>query len=243
MRLADSARAGRFEAADGGTLLLDEIGEISPAIQVKLLRVLQEREVERLGENKSRKIDVRIIAATNRDLGSMVKAGKFREDLYYRLRVLPIKVPPLRERIDDIALLSDHLLSNMIKRYKRDEVHLSQNALQALKDYHWQGNVRELVNTLEYALVQTDSITIETYHFPPEIQASTTTKAAITTIPIESITTESPRYYQRPAHEDEKTAIMRTLQETNGNKTATAKALHMSRTTLWKRLREYGLDK
>jgi transcriptional regulator with PAS, ATPase and Fis domain len=240
---ADSARAGRFEAADGGTLLLDEIGEISPAIQVKLLRVLQEREVERLGENKSRKVDVRIIAATNRNLGAMVKAGKFREDLYYRLRVLPIKVPPLRERIDDIALLSDHLLSNMIKRYKRDEVHISQNALQALKDYHWQGNVRELVNTLEYALVQTDSATIEAYHFPPEVQVGATTKATITTIPIKTIATESPRYYQRPAHEDEKTTIIRTLQETNGNKTATAKALHMSRTTLWKRLREYGLDK
>ena len=239
---ADSARAGRFEAADGGTLLLDEIGEISPTIQVKLLRVLQEREIERLGENKSRKVDVRIIAATNRDLGAMVRAGQFREDLYYRLRILPIKVPSLRERRDDIALLSDHLLSGMIQRYKRDEVRLSPNALQVLENYHWQGNVRELVNMLEYALVQTDGVTLEAYHFPPEIQAGVTAQPVVTTMPEKATSTELPRYYQRPSREEEKAAIERVLRETNGNKSATAKVLQMSRTTLWKRLREYGLD-
>ncbi len=239
---ADSARAGRFEAADGGTLLLDEISEISPTIQVKLLRVLQEREIERLGENKSRKVDVRIIAATNRDLGAMVRAGQFREDLYYRLRVLPIKVPSLRERRDDIALLSDHLLGGMIQRYKRDEVQLSPAALQLLENYHWQGNVRELVNALEYALVQTSATTIEAHHFPPEIQLGVTTQPTIAAMPGESVPTELPRYYQRPSREDEKAAIERVLRETGGNKTATAKALQMSRTTLWKRLREYGLD-
>lgn len=239
---ADSARAGRFEAADGGTLLLDEIGEISPTIQVKLLRVLQEREIERLGENKARKVDVRIIAATNRDLGAMVRAGQFREDLYYRLRVLPIKVPSLRERRDDIALLSDHLLGGMIQRYKRDEVQLSPGALQVLESYHWQGNVRELVNALEYALVQTDGATIEARHFPPEIQVGAITQPTITVVPGKAAPIDLPRYYQRPSCEEEKAAIERALRETGGNKSATAKALHMSRTTLWKRLREYGLD-
>jgi len=160
-----------LEAADGGTLLLDEIGEISPQIQVKLLRVLQEREVERLGENKTRKVDVRIIAATNRDLASMVRAGKFREDLYYRLRVLPLRVPPLRERREDIPLLASHLLNTIVQRGLGGEVRFSAQAIQVLEAYYWPGNVRELSNVIEYAMVHVTGVEILPHHLPQEVQA------------------------------------------------------------------------
>jgi len=238
---ASTARAGRFEAADGGTILLDEIGEISPSIQVKLLRVLQEREVERLGENQPRKVDVRIIAATNRDLAAMVKAGTFREDLYYRLRVLPLQVPPLREREHDVPFLANQLLGNLVQRYKRSDVSVSQEALDLLEAHDWPGNVRELLNVLEYALVQTDGDTILPRHLPPELQAARAPAPVRET----SIAVEAPltRYYHPPrAPEDEKAAIQRTLREAGGNKAQAAKILGMSRTTLWKRLKEYGLD-
>jgi transcriptional regulator with PAS, ATPase and Fis domain len=241
---ADTARAGRFEAADGGTLLLDEIGEISPLIQVKLLRVLQEREVERLGENKPRKVNVRIIAATNRDLAAMVSAGTFREDLYYRLHVVPIQVPSLRERKDDISLLSSHLLSSMIQRYQSAEVQLSQDALQVLEAYHWPGNVRELANVLEYAMVHISGSKILPHHLPQEVQVGKPAPGAgIKPISSEMVSPALTRYYQRPSKEEEKATIVNMLQETGGNKTAAAEKLGMSRTTLWKRLKEYGLLK
>ena len=254
---AETARAGRFEAADGGTLLLDEIGEISPLIQVKLLRVLQEHEVERLGENKPRKVDVRIIAATNRDLAAMVRAGKFREDLYYRLRVLPLQVPPLRERRGDISLLSSHLLSNIVQRHGGGEVRISPQAMRALEAYHWPGNVRELSNVLEYAMVHVTGAEILPRHLPLEVQKMEAggdaeevgrgvPLASLATVPVSGVSVEPPaigltRYYHRPPAEEEKAMILRVLQETGGNKTAAAERLGMSRTTLWKRLKEYGL--
>ncbi len=255
---AETARAGRFEAADGGTLLLDEIGEISPQIQVKLLRVLQEREVERLGENKPRKVDVRIIAATNRDLAAMVRAGKFREDLYYRLRVLPLRVPPLRERREDISLLASHLLSNIVRRGYGGEVRLSPQAVQALEAYHWPGNVRELSNVIEYATVHVSGTEILPRHLPQEVLATSQVRqqtpmgVALSEVrangskAMPAIADDSPnraltRYYQRPSPEEEKAAIVQALHETGGNKTAAAERLGMSRTTLWKRLKEYGL--
>src|SRR3989304_2802442 len=169
---ATTARAGRFEAADGGTILLDEIGEISPAIQVKLLRVLQEREVERLGENQPRKVDVRIIAATHRDLAAMVEAGAFCAGLYCRLRVLPVNAPPLRERAGDITLLANQILGQLVNRYKREDMIISPEALERIDAYHWPGNVRELLNAMEYALVQTHGSTILERHLPPEVQAA-----------------------------------------------------------------------
>ncbi|HEC20148.1 MAG TPA: PAS domain-containing protein [Gammaproteobacteria bacterium] len=254
---AETARAGRFEAADGGTLLLDEIGEISPQIQVKLLRVLQEREVERLGENKPRKVDVRIIAATNRDLAAMVRAGKFREDLYYRLRVLPLRVPPLRERREDISLLASHLLSNIVRRGYGGEVRFSPQALQALEAYHWPGNVRELSNVIEYAMVHVNGAEILPHHLPQEVLSTSQAQQAPLGVAPSEIRVDGPkamsakpgeplslgltRYYQRPSPEEEKAAIVRALQEAGGNKTAAAERLGMSRTTLWKRLKKYGL--
>ncbi|HSH30153.1 MAG TPA: sigma 54-interacting transcriptional regulator, partial [Thiohalobacter sp.] len=166
---AATARAGRFEAAHDGTLLLDEIGEIPPSIQVKLLRVLQEREIVRLGENHARPVDVRVIAATHRDLAAMVRRGEFREDLYYRLRVLPLEVPALRERREDIAMLATRLLEDVARNYNRSPPQLTHDTILQLEAGDWPGNVRQLANAIEYALVHCDGEHILPRHLPPDI--------------------------------------------------------------------------
>ncbi len=249
-------RVGRFEAADGGAILLDEIGEISTITQVKLLRVLQEREVERLGENQPRKVDVRIIAATNRDLMAMVRENTFREDLYYRLNVLPIRTPPLRERIEDIALLAQSFLDGMAERYQRRETRLSKEAIALLESHDWPGNVRELGNALEYAMVQTSGTLIEPHHFSRELfdkhqtgeglsppPAPVTDRPGSTPRPPESTGHgKTVGYYRKTDDATEKRTIEKTLRETGGNKVETARRLGMSRTTLWKRIRAYDLQ-
>ena len=237
---ATTAREGRFEAAHTGTLLLDEIGEISPTIQVKLLRVLQEREVERLGENTPRKVDVRIIAATNRDLLEMVRDGTFREDLYYRLRVLPIHTPTLRSRREDISLLVQHLLPKMGSQFRR-LMDVSPEAMQALENYDWPGNIRELTNALEFAIVHCDGSAILPSHFPPEVlyQSATPTYQAAETDAARNMPTGYYRSRMQP--DEEKEQIVRALKETGGNKAAAARKLGMSRTTLWKRLKYFGM--
>ncbi|MBF0454901.1 MAG: sigma 54-interacting transcriptional regulator [Magnetococcales bacterium] len=234
---AQSDRMGRFEAAHGGTILLDEIGEISLTTQVKLLRVLQEKEVERLGENSPRKIDVRVVAATNRGLQSMVQEGTFREDLYYRLNVLPLETPSLRERSGDIPVLAQVLLEEMAQRYGREGVSLSREAIALLESYHWPGNVRELSNVLEYALVHSVGREIFNQHFPDKM-VNKMPKALD-----EKAETgqKTVGYYRKPIGESEKDLILRVLQSVKGNKVQAAKQLNMSRTTLWKRLRDYGL--
>ncbi len=146
-------RRGRFEEADGGTLFLDEVGEMSPALQVRLLRVLQEREIVRVGENTPRRVEVRVVAATNRDLAAEVKAGRFREDLFYRLQVVPIHLPPLRERPEDIAPLAEQLAAQAAARHGRPGVRVSREALEALRGHRWPGNVRELANAVERAVI------------------------------------------------------------------------------------------
>lgn len=248
---ATAAREGRFEAADGGTLLLDEIGEVPLSVQVKLLRVLQEREIERLGENQTRKVDVRIIAATHRDLSAMVRSGEFRADLYYRLRVLPLHVPALREHREDIPLLVSTMIANMLTRHPGRDVQLSTEALDALNAYSWPGNVRELVNTLEYAMVHMDGTTILARHLPPEIReighavAAPRAETAHAPAPTQSIV---QRYYRPPVAAPgqqkvpEKEILLNALKETGGNKAAAAEKLGMSRTTLWKKLKQHGLD-
>jgi PAS domain S-box-containing protein len=163
-------RIGRFEEAEGGTLFLDEIGEISPFIQVKLLRVLQEREVERVGDSKKRKVDIRIIAATNKDLFTLVKEGQFREDLYYRLKVFPIHIPPLRERKNDIPLLVRHFMDIQNVKTGKNVAGLSPSAMRSLLDYNWPGNVRELENAIEHAFVLCAGDHIELIDLPVEIR-------------------------------------------------------------------------
>lgn len=231
---ADTARIGRFEAASGGTILLDEIGEISPSIQVKLLRVLQEREVERLGENLSRAVDVRVLAATNRDLFAMVQTGQFREDLYYRIKVLPLHVPALRERMEDLSLLAQTLLDQMKKPSGREGVCLSMEALAVMTSYSWPGNVRELNNALEYAMVQGDGLLILPSHLPEELfrQPKSSPVAG----------KKWTHYYHSSGMSDEKEEILRILQAVAGNKVEAARQLGMSRTTLWKRLKQHGIS-
>jgi DNA-binding NtrC family response regulator len=241
---AAAAREGRFEAAHGGTLLLDEIGEVPLSVQVKLLRVLQEREIERLGENQTRKVDVRIIAATHRDLPAMVRNGEFRADLYYRLRVLPLHVPALRERREDIPLLVQPLLANMRGRHQGRDVQVSAEALDALCAHDWPGNVRELANALEYALVHADGTTVLPRHLPPEVRESgrgiADSRAEAARTPSSSLV---QRYYRAPPEQEgnEREVLSRTLRENGGNRAATARRLGMSRTTLWKKLKQYGL--
>lgn len=242
---ATTAREGRFEAANGGTLLLDEIGEIPLNIQVKLLRVLQEHEIERLGENQTRKVDVRIIAATHRDLPAMVSCGEFRADLYYRLRVLPLTVPALRNHLNDIPLLASTMLTNMLARQPGRDIQISNETLTLLETYHWPGNVRELVNTLEYAMVHMDGTMIQPRHLPPELQ-----ERKSQTVPMYpnaspgNTATLVQRYYRAPtlATSQEKELLENALKESGGNKTAAAERLGMSRTTLWKRLKQHNIS-
>lgn len=234
---ATAERPGRFEAADGGTLLLDEIGEVPLGTQVKLLRVLQEKEVVRLGENSPRKVNVRIIAATHRDLSAMVKSGEFRSDLYYRLRVLPLRVPSLRERRDDIPLLASSILSGLTRHYNRKDVTLSMQATDLLLSYDWPGNVRELVNAMEYALVHADGAVILPRHFPSELCDAISAPIASEGKGDAPLT----RYYRGSAAEREKELILAALAEAGGNKSTAAEKLGMSRTTLWKRLKQYGI--
>lgn len=238
---ATSSRPGRFEAAHGGTLLLDEIGEISPNIQVKLLRVIQEREIVRLGENHARKVDVRVVTATHRDLAAMVARGEFREDLYYRLRVLPLEVPALRERKEDIFLLANKLLDDIKEQYKRENLKIAQETIMSLEKYDWPGNIRQLANALEFAVVHADGNTILPAHLPPEVRDA---KPAVHRIvPIAQVSAggvSAVRQYYQPAYqpEDEIALIQRTLAAAGGNKAEAARSMGMSRTTLWKKLRQ-----
>lgn len=164
------AREGRLEEAQGGTLFLDEIGDFSPAIQVKLLRVLQEREFERVGSNKTIKADVRIIAATNQDLEARVASGLFRQDLYYRINVFPIFLPPLRDRKDDILQLADYFVARYAKKMSKEVRRISTPAINMMFSYHWPGNVRELENCIEYAVLLSNDGVIHGHHLPPTLQ-------------------------------------------------------------------------
>src|SRR5574340_123999 len=235
---ASAARVGRFEAASGGTLLLDEIGEISLGIQVKLLRVLQEREVVRLGENYALPVDVRVIAATHRDLAAMVERGEFREDLYYRLRVLPLHVPPLRERKEDVGLLANTLLADLRARYWRENLRLAHETLLALEAYNWPGNIRQLSNALEFAVVHADGSAILPHHLPPEVRIARRTEQPDAPAVLHAAPLLRQHYRPPLRPEDEPALIQRALAESGGNRAEAARKLGMSRTTLWKRLKE-----
>ncbi|MFP5505140.1 MAG: sigma 54-interacting transcriptional regulator, partial [Gammaproteobacteria bacterium] len=217
--------------------LLDEIGEIPPSIQVKLLRVLQEREIVRLGENHARPVDVRVVAATHRDLAAMVRRGEFREDLYYRLCVLPLQVPALRERREDIAMLATRLLGDVAQHYKRKPPQFAHQTLLLLESGDWPGNVRQLANAIEYAMVHCDGDVIRPQHLPPGI-SSDPRDPIPADMAIEAAMPTLTRYY-RPAVDarDEHALIERALREAGGNKAEAARRLGMSRTTLWKKLK------
>ena len=221
-------------------MLLDEIGEIAPGIQVKLLRVLQEREVVRVGENHARKVDVRVIAATHRDLASMVARGEFREDLYYRLRVLPLEVPALRKRKEDIAQLAYKLLDDLKKQYARENIKLAQDTILALGKYDWPGNIRQLSNALEYAVVHADDVTIQPYHLPPEVRAVFRSTDDSASALDDALLIRRSYYHPANNPKDEMSNIQCALAAAGGNKSEAARSMGMSRTTLWKKLRQAG---
>lgn len=223
--LAD--RRGRFEEAHGGTIFLDEIGDISPVVQVKLLRVLQERTIERVGANRSVPVDVRVVSATNRDLESLLASGQLREDFYYRIKVVTLTIPPLRDRREDVPLLVHHFLARLAKRQGRtDEPLVLGGAMRLLMNHRWPGNVRELENALEHAMVLSRGRAIEAAHLPPELNRGPVVKRA-QDVPLHS--------------EEEKTMLAEALREAGWNRSRAARMLGIDRTTLWRKIREYGL--
>jgi len=233
---AVGAKPGRFELAHGGTLFLDEIGEIPVEMQVKLLRVLQESEFERVGGIKTIKVDVRLVTATNRDLVQDISAGSFREDLYYRLNVVPIHIPPLRERREDIPLLVEHFLAKFNDRLKKQIDSVSADAISRLISYHWPGNIRELENLMERTMLFCERSEIQVSDLPPEIGGLPPFSAAASPNAAslkEAVRAETERV--------ERELIQKALDETGGNVTQAARKLKISRKSLQTKMKELGL--
>ncbi len=231
-------KKGLFEEADGGTLFLDEIGELPPQLQVKLLRVLQEGEIRRIGESKPIKVDVRIVAATVKDLAKEVSEGKFRDDLYYRLNVLHIHIPPLRERKEDIPHLVNHFIKKYSESINKNVTGIDSKALNALMNYKWYGNVRELENTIERAVVLADGDTIELGHLPIEIQEY---KEEVNLSIPEEIEDEDFSI-KKATKILETNLIKKALKKAKGNHTQASKILEISHRALLYKIKEYGID-
>lgn len=219
-------KTGRFEKASGGTIFLDEIGDLSPKIQQKLLRVLQEKEFERVGDSTPVKVDVRIVAATNRDLRAMAARGEFREDLLYRLRVVEIKLPPLRERSEDIPLLVEFFLSEFNREFSKKIEGVSSDVMKLFMDYRWPGNVRELRHALEHVCVLCKKPTITTEDLPSEFRELSGIKSELPA----DLTT------------DEASVFLQALKDAKWNKTEVARLLGMSRQTLYRKLKALGIE-
>jgi PAS domain S-box-containing protein len=227
-------RAGRFEEAAGGTVFLDEIGELSPYIQVKLLRVLQEREIERVGESKKRKINIRIIAATHRHLYDLVREGAFREDLYYRLKVFPIQLPPLHQRRDDLPLLVGHFIRKFNDKTAKQILGVSQAAMRLLMDYSWPGNVRELENAIEHAFVVCNREQIEPYDLPIDLR-----QVAHPTLDRQEEQRREAGPYRRV--KVSKAELLAVLNDSDWNKAEAARRIGVSRTAVWKYMKKYEI--
>lgn len=220
---------GKFELANGGTLFLDEIGEISPAIQVKLLRVLEEREIQRVGDNRNVKIDIRLITATNKDLYKKVLEDSFRDDLYYRLSVFPLHLPPLRERVEDIPFLVSHFISKFNKQMGKSIQGIADGVLEILEMYQWPGNVRELANAVEYAFVHARSSLIHPGDLPVRLlnhQAPLHAKHKKTAINLDAV---------------ERQIIVKALEAADWKKSVAASRLGMSRATLWRKIEKFRI--
>jgi DNA-binding NtrC family response regulator len=223
---ATETRAGFFHTADGGTIFLDEISETSLSMQVKLLRVLQDKEVCMVGSTRSRRVDVRILASTNKDLYSLVKKGVFREDLFFRINVITIEIPPLRERGDDILLLTQYFTNKFAEELGKPTLRFSDNALQVLKNYHWPGNVRELENVIQRLVLMTDGNLIEVPDLPSLMRFSALRETGL----------------HRTLTEVEAEYIRNVLASVDGNKTRAAEILGIDRKTLREKLKLYGTD-
>jgi two-component system response regulator AtoC len=231
---ASADKAGLFEEANGGTLCLDEIAEMPLALQVKLLRALQEEEIRRVGAGSSRKVDVRVVSATSKDLGAEAAAGRFREDLYFRLNVFSLALPPLRERLEDVPLLVDHFLEKHGARMGKPGVRPSPETLKALVHHRWPGNVRELENCIERGLVLCEEQTMDLSCLPEEIRRSVGLERRAVPRP-DSLSIKSG------SEELERALITRALEQTRGNRTHAAKLLEISHRALLYKLKEYGI--
>ena len=243
---ANERVAGRFEMADGGTLFLDEIGEISLSVQVKLLRVLETRQFERVGGSETLTVDVRVVAATNRDLRAMVEQGTFREDLFYRLNVVNIRIPPLRERREDIPEILDFYLKKSAADNGKDVADISPEALGVLMAYDWPGNVRELRNCVERMVVFARGATLTMTDVPADIRSAVGEQFEAKAMPQKTTgaaPAEPPAAIGLNVKENEKSLIIKALEECGGNRSQAALKLNISRRTLYRKLHEYGLAK
>jgi Nif-specific regulatory protein len=227
---ATHQKEGKFELANAGTIFLDEIGSLALESQGKLLRVLQERELERLGGTRTIKVNVRLIAATNRDLASEVETGSFREDLFYRLNVYPIYLPPLREREADLLLLADYFLEKYAREYNKDIKRISTPAIDALVQYHWPGNVRELENCMERSVLLCDDKVIHSYHLPPTLQTA------------EDTGTEQAQSFEEAVARFEKELLIDALKSSRGNMRQAAKALKTTERIFGYKVRKYQVN-
>jgi len=223
-------RKGRFELADGGTIFLDEVGDLSPTVQVKLLRVLQEKEFERVGGNQTIKVDVRILTATNRDLEDLAAHGQFRQDLYYRLNVFPIHLPPLCERGSDILLLANHFVEKFSRAAGKDIKRISTPAIDMLMSYHWPGNVRELENCIERAVILSTDDVVHGHHLPPTLQTA------------EASGTVLKGSLQESLDNLERELIIEALKNSRGNKAKAARALGVTERIMGLRVERFGID-
>jgi len=226
---ADRTRMGRFEAANGGDIFLDEIGDLPLSTQVKLLRVLQEKEIEKVGNHRPIAIDVRILAATNKDLNRLMEEGRFRQDLYYRIGVIPIILPPLQERREDIPLLVESFVNRIRLKTDKPITGMSREALDLLFRYDWPGNVRELINAIEYSFVLCHEGEIMSHHLPAKVTGT------------QSTVTPKRRAVKKDSDDAERKEILEALAATGGNQSKAAEILGISRVTLWKRLKAFDI--
>ncbi len=218
-------KMGRFQLADGGTIFLDEIADISPKIQVKLLRVLQEKEFERVGDSASLKVDLRVVTATNQDLAEKVKNGEFREDLYYRLNVMKIELPPLRERLEDIPLLTDYFIKKFNQKFGKEITSISSDVEKIFMNYDWPGNIRELEHSLEHSFILCRQTTITADHLPSEFKSFAAEEMI----------------YQNDGKVDDPEVILDALEKTAWNKTKAASLLGISRRSIYRKIKEYNI--
>jgi transcriptional regulator with GAF, ATPase, and Fis domain len=232
---ADQKRIGRFEASHNGTIFLDEVGDIPMSVQVKLLRVLEDKRIERVGDNQSVPVDVRIITATNRDLEVLIQEDRFREDLYFRINVFPITCPPLRERKEDIPVIAQHFLNLNVEKTGKNILGFTPDAMQIIVNYHWPGNVRELRNTVEYAVVLATGSSIGPEHLPGRLMEKRSRQGA-------EERPDPAREENQRRPESEREQLIRVLRQTGGNQSKAAGILGVSRVTVWKRIKKHGID-
>ncbi len=236
---ANKQRIGKFEEASGGTVFLDEIADLPLQVQTKLLRFLQERQIDRIGSNTPVIVDTRVVAATNRNLSEMVKDGTFREDLFYRLNVFPIALPPLRERLDDIPLLADYFLKKYQLPGRQPITGISPSVIHTMMNYDWKGNVRELENLMKRAIIKTEGTTISALELPN--QAEVPASAELSESPS---TTAVPykKYLDHVLRDAEYKFLLRALKQSKGNLNQTARMMAVDRKTIYRKIEEYKID-